>query len=322
MPVTRPGAVPRPRRRRPAALLLALALLVARPALAQPVFPPGGLIGMVPPPGFGLARGFAGFVDPARDASILILETAPDAAASLREGLTAEALAATGVVETARRAFPVAGAEGTLIEARQQPRPDGPVFAKWLLAIPGASVTGLVTVTWRGHPPAASDRALVRRAHASVAIRQPVDPAAIRAGLPFAFEEGASLRYRPVSGGAIALLSTGEGPGREASMVLSTAPAQQGAAAARAEQELRRIRHLAGLVVEARQPATVGGVPGIELRARATDTRTRSQVRVGLWLATPAGGGASVFAYAESPPERFDAMLPEFRAVAQSLRRR
>ena len=83
---------------------LALLLLVAAPAVqaAEPVFPPGSRIGLVPPEAMQASRRFVGFENAARSASIAFVEMPAGAYDSVAADLTKEALKAQGVTLTSR----------------------------------------------------------------------------------------------------------------------------------------------------------------------------------------------------------------------------
>ncbi|MCK8786451.1 hypothetical protein M0638_18915 [Roseomonas sp. NAR14] len=311
-----PRRLPAPAR----ALLLALALLLARPALAEPVFPAGSAIGMEPPAGFAPATGFSGFAEAASGASIVFAQLPGAAFAQLRDGLTSERLLQQGIGEETRRTVTVGGREGLLVTGTQYLRGD-PV-AKWLLLLPGDGMTALVTVNLPGRPSAAQ-REAVDRALTTTVLRRP-DAAAERAALRFAFAETPNLRFRMAMLGSAAMLAPdGAAPGGPAvpTMTLAASVDNQplrGEPRTLAELGLRSLNGLVDMTVEEAPAETVAGQPATVLTARARDQRSGTAMRLIQWLVLPPGGG-SFRALASAPEDRFEAMLPEFRQVVASV---
>lgn len=315
------------------ALVLAVAALAAPPAArAEPVFPPGGAIGLsAVPPGLALARTYTGFEDPARGTSILFVEMPAAAYPEVTGRLTREALAAQGIVEKARRAFPVGGREGLLVEGWQRAPGGGgggggALVSKWLVFVRGEGFTGLVNASVAGHPPPEEARRAVEAALAALALRAP-DRAARRAALPFAFEETPRLRFWESLAGSTAVLAPeGAAPGDDRAprvviaLSLGTPPIPEVRRVEVAERVLRGTRGMAGLTLDPPRRAALAGLPAVETRA-AGPGEDGVAVRVVQWIAFPPEGG-TLRVVAQSLAEEYDALAPEFRAVAASLRRR
>src|SRR5262249_28662519 len=135
--------------------ILILVLLLGLPAeAADPVFPPGSRIGLVPPPGMVPSTVFQGFEDRERNAAIVLLELAGDAFAEIEKNFTAEALKAQAIEVDALKA------QGIEVEAREDiPRKDGRAFLvialqdvagtplrKWALVATEHELTAIVSV--------------------------------------------------------------------------------------------------------------------------------------------------------------------------------
>lgn len=313
---------PRPRGGRPlAAAALAALLLAAAPlasAAAEPVFPPGSAIGLEPPPGYTTARAFTGFQSP--DGGTVVLAQFPAAAwPEMADGMTPERLAQNGLEDSTRRSLRVAGREGVLIEGRQAAR--GLTYTRWLAVFPGEGFTGLVTVNLPGHPPSEAGRARVEAALAGLAVRAP-DRAAQVAALPFAFRETEELRVQEVVMGSTVLLGEAAGRARKPTLVIAASTGVPPGAdrVELAEGALRSLAQYTDLEVERSERARVAGSEGVFTLARANDANGRGPVRLAQWIAFPPGGaGAAIRAIGEAVPEEFDAALPGFRRVVDSL---
>src|SRR4051794_5691061 len=100
--------------------LLALAFtLIACAALAQPVFPPGSRIGLVPPPGMTASTSFQGFEDRAHGAVLIVTELSAQSYAKVAQDFAPEQMRAGGMEQVAREKIPLPGGEGLLVVARQ-----------------------------------------------------------------------------------------------------------------------------------------------------------------------------------------------------------
>ena len=302
--------------------LLAVLLLLAPLAHAQPVFPSGGAIGLEMPPGWRPAPGFQGFVGPG-GASVLVAEMPAEAFPQLAAGMTPERLATTGFRESSRRPFAVAGREGVLLTGRQ--RQGARDLDRLLLVFPAEGLTGLVTVNLPDASPAALREA--EAALGTVTLRV-ATPEARRAALPFTFEETAGLRLRDVSAGSGVSLAPPDAArgAAEPTMIIAAAlgdapavtPARRSAAATAALLGLRQYRDVR---ITATEERVVAGQDGIVIAAEAVDATTGAPLRLMQWIAFPPGAGSTLRAVAEAPAATFDAALPEFERVVASLRR-
>lgn len=134
-------------------IVVALAALAA--AQAAPTFPKNGAVGLTPPPAMREAASFAGFEDPATEASILIAELPAEAYPQLTARFDEGGILPNGVALTAPPAA-LTLADGTparLYRGSQTAR--GIAYAKWMLIVSGRATTALVTAQ---APQAAADR--------------------------------------------------------------------------------------------------------------------------------------------------------------------
>src|SRR5271155_2686001 len=73
------------------AALIAVMVFAIPARAADPVFPAGSLIGLVPPAGMVTSRGFTGFEDADKNAGILIAALPPTAYSEIEKTLSADA---------------------------------------------------------------------------------------------------------------------------------------------------------------------------------------------------------------------------------------
>ena len=100
-------------------LLLALSLaLLSSLALAQPIFPPGSRIGLVPPPGMTPSDRFQGFEDRARGALLVVTELSVQSFVRVERDFSDEQMRAGGMELIAREMIETSGGPAQLIGAR------------------------------------------------------------------------------------------------------------------------------------------------------------------------------------------------------------
>lgn len=193
---------------RPAALGAALfvALMCAIPALAaDPTFPVGSRIGLVPPGEMTASKTFMGFEDRTRNAAILLSTFPPDAFPHLDSSMAPDALKKQNITIDKREPFDVAGQRGFLLSG-QQTINNAP-YRKYMLVVPAGNVTALVTVQVPDQDATYSDKA-VHDALATLVAR-PVPDAENLSLLPFAIDDLAGFRIDDVLPGRAVMLVEG-----------------------------------------------------------------------------------------------------------------
>ncbi|HEX2206818.1 MAG TPA: hypothetical protein VHG93_03995 [Longimicrobium sp.] len=299
-----------------------LALLVAMApagAFAQPQAVPGMHVTMEPPAGFIPAQRFAGFQREEAQASIMVTEV-PAPFSTMETRLTPESFAAEGMQFRGADSVTVDGMRGRLISVAQQAR--GMTYEKWALMFGNDSLTVIVTATWpREH--AASLREPLRRAVLSTrwAGAAPEDPLA---GLGFAVDAGSRLRVARRFGNMLLLNDTGTlpnaTPGSPLLMVgRSVAPADLRDMEAFAQWRLRQARTVSGISGISGAAVTIDGAQGYEIVADAVDTE--SGTPLGIYQVVLAEGTQYLLIQAMVGADRAEVFIPEFQAIARSLRR-
>src|SRR3954449_3376488 len=92
---------------------------------AEPVFPAGSRIGLVPPPGMSAATSFQGFEDRANRVVLLISEVSAQTYEKIAQDFTPETIRGTGMEELSRETLPLAPGEGGLVVARPEQKRRG-----------------------------------------------------------------------------------------------------------------------------------------------------------------------------------------------------
>jgi hypothetical protein len=185
--------------------ILLLSLVVAMPSrAAEPVFPPGSRIGLVPPTGMVISDAFAGFADPEKNAAILIATLPAAAFAQLDKTLDSEELRKQGISLEKREPMRLGVGKGFLLTGRQAAGKER--YRKWLLVLAAGDITALVSVQVPESDTNYPNNA-VRAALATLAMRQKVPEQEQLGLLPFTVGDLAGFRVDAVLPGRALVLS-------------------------------------------------------------------------------------------------------------------
>ncbi len=186
------------------AAIIVVALSAFPAAAAEPVFPTGSRVGLVPPPGMVAAKTFPGFVDTDNKAAILITALPAGAYGEVEKTLTADALKKQGITVEKRQALQLAIGKAVLVVGTQL-APDKTPYRKWLLLADAHDVTAIVSVQVPQQSNAYSD-AVLREAFNSLALRAKVPDSELLTMLPFTVGDLAGFRLMNVIPGRALLL--------------------------------------------------------------------------------------------------------------------
>jgi hypothetical protein len=182
-----------------------LSLLVAMPSrAAEPIFPPGSRIGLVPPTGMVLSDAFAGFADPEKNAAVLIATLPAAAYSQLDKTLDTEELRKQGITLEKREPMRLDAGKGFLLTGRQSAGKEH--YRKWLLVLAAGDITALVSVQIP-EPDTNYPNNVVRTALATLAVRQKVPEDEQLGLLPFTVGDLAGFRVDAVLPGRAVVLS-------------------------------------------------------------------------------------------------------------------
>ena len=293
---------------------------------AEPVFPPAGSLGLVPPPGMTPSEKFAGF-EHRSGASIVLVEMPPEAWAQINGRFTPEALAATGFrVKGGSEALPVAGGEGFVLRGRQGA--NGLTYAKWVAVVRGGAGTGLVTVQVPESAAEQVPEAAVEAALRTVAFRAPGSVADQIAALPYTVGDMAGFRpVRTLMGNALLLTDGPKDIDPEGSQTMVIVAPSLGRAAVGAGQEsafarkaLGTLREVRDLTVTDEERSTRGGAVVLRLRGSGADARSGRPVAVTQTILFEGPGYVRVLGLTSA--DRPDALARAERVAASIAMRR
>jgi len=310
-------------RRLPILLAAVWAIFVALgPAYAaDPVFPKGLRIGLVPPGDLKLSPRFPGFEDAERKVTIGILQLPLGAYQDIERSIFAKNQA--GLTDVKRESFAFQSGIGFLISGKGEE--NGVKVRKWFLAatpIGGPEIVELTMLIKVDVPEAASavySDAAIRKALESVTLRAPPIEEQLTT-LPFKFKDMAGFRVMKVvpNDGAILI----EGP--DSDMIkhpyvivsLGRGAPDNPDDRARFARELLNSAPLRDIVVTLAEPIRIDGWPGYEVRATATgfDGKPLALVQ---WLRF--GGGGFLRIIGAVHKDDWDRLFPRFRAVRDGI---
>jgi hypothetical protein len=341
---------------RRAAALVALSLFATAVAVlparaADPVYPLGSRVGLVPPSGMVMSKKFAGFADPKEDAAIVITTLPQGAYAEIEKSFNADAFKKQGVTVEKHEPIKLAVGTGFLISAQQTV--DDAHYRKWLLVVPAGDLTALVSIQVPEQNKTYSET-VVRAALATLAVRASVPQDEELELLPFTIGDLAGFKVGGVLPGRAIIL--GDAPPDHADAAAKPAPpaepqdAAKGAgptpkepAAGALEARLliavvpggpaqlddhanfaRDLFHEIGGIndvhVSMSEPLRIGGHPGFQTMAQAKDARTGADVMVVQWLRF--GGSAFMQMTGIARTDDWPATLARLRAVRDSIEAR
>ena len=300
-----------------------LALVAAGAALAaEPLFPPGSRIGLVPPKNMKPARGVAGFQDPATGAAIVTIEFPAEAFPSMAAGFGDEALKGQGFALKSRDKVMVGKTEATLLSGEQTE--NGRSVPKSILLAADGTLTALVIAQLPvGAPQAARDE--VKAALKTVALRPPLTTDQQVAALPFKLGDAAGFRpVRAVAGNALLMTDGPKDIVRDAEqpiMIVAqsfapgpTTPEQRDVFA---KQALVANGMLKEAVYERAQGFRLGGAEWHEIVAKGKDGTSDQPVIVMQTIRFAPDGYLRMLGVARM--EKRDDVMPRFRRIVDGV---
>ena len=301
-----------------AAALLTIAATNPAPA-ADPVFPPGARVGMVPLVGLNRAKAFIGFETEDQGVKVVVAD------------LPAEAY---NEVSTAFKSAP-GGAGGIKPESIETPAglgyytvengKDGAVnVRRYSMILPGPTFSGYVAVQVPEKAAKIYTDDAVRQMFATAAIRTEV-PVDEQLGLmPFKIGELSSFKnVRTLAPGAALILSdSDEKKGFEIApfMILGLI----GSTAASPDDRGRFAQQIAATIPGVRdgritmnEPVRIDGQPGFETRIDAVSGKDNTPVTIVQWVRF--GAQTSLRIIGSSPRDEWAKAFPRFRAVRDGI---
>jgi hypothetical protein len=330
------------------AAFFAVMLSVMLPGLpaqaADPIFPPGSRLGMVPPAGMVVSHTFEGFEDIDKNAAILLSTLPAVAYDQIDKTLVPEALQKQGILIDHREPITLDAGKGFLLVGREM-HGTAP-FDKLLLVVAASDLTALVTVQVPDHDPVYSEKAL-RDAFATLKVRASVPDAERLSLLPFTVGDLAGFKIDDVLPGRALML---ENPvttsaandtakdGSPAAANPSPAAPNPSPAAPNArflvaavpggpdENEDRanfarvafgQIGGIKDVQLQDAEPLRIGNASGFQILAKAKDAQSDADVMVVQWLRFGGGGFMQMIGIARA--EAWSDVFNRMRAVRDSI---
>lgn len=306
---------------RPTTFLLA-AIAAGSAIAAEPTFPPGSRIGLVPPKDMKLTRGVAGFQDPATGAAIVTIEMPSGAFGSVVAGFGEEALKSQGFTLKSRDKVMVGKREGLIVSGEQTE--NGVVVPKSILLTGDETLTALVIA----QAPQASSQAVrdgMRDALKTVALRPALTVDEQVKALPFTLADPAGFRpVRAMAGNALLmtdgpkdLVRDAEQPIMIVAQSFAPGPATPEQRDLFARQALVANAALKEAVFERSQGFRLGGADWHEIVARGKDGSSEHPVIVMQTIRFSGDGYLRMLGIARV--DKRDDVIPRFRRIVDGV---
>jgi len=287
-------------------LTLACALAGAAPVqAAEPVFPLGLRIGLVPPPGLMASTTFQGFEDRDHNVAMILSEMPPDAYPAMDQAFRIEALKAKGIDAESREDVTLKEGHGFIVVARQQM--GGTAVRKWALVAGTDTLTAIITLQIPDEAAAAYPDEACRASLASFAVRAKVPPGEQLALLPYELRDLAGFHIVRALADGSALLTDGPNDTITAAdqpYVLIAIPPVAAPQPDDREGFARRLMAATPGVKDIRvvrsEPLRIGGQPGHQLIAEAKDDPSATPVTMVQWLRFGPGRFLHIFGLART----------------------
>lgn len=314
-----------------ALLMLTPPALCAEPAApAAVVFPVGSRVGLVPPPGMVASKTFPGFMDPEKNAGIVIRVMPPNAYPAMKESLADDTLKKQGLTVVSRDTMQLAIGKADLVVGNEL-SPDKKPFRKWLLLVSTNDLTAAVSVQAPADDSVYSDAA-VRTALASLTLRAKVPDTDYLQVLPFKVGDTAGFHIgNVIPGRALMLIDAPDYPHMiatnglpeyefNARFIVTAAPGGPSDPNQRANLAHDAFNSIDGIKdkqVTMAEPVRINGQEAFETVASAKDVSTGANLMVVQWLRF--GGGAFLQMIGVSRAEIWDKELPRLRAIRDGI---
>ena len=306
-------------------VLLAVALGATLAHAAEPTYPPGSRIGLVPPAGVETSRSFFGFEDPGNNVGIMLVALPAEAYADLEKSVNAETLKRQGVTLEAREAMTLPSGKAFLVIGRQEV--EKTKIRKWILVASSPKLTALVTMQIPDTAKARYPDAAVRAALGTLAIR-PTVPVEEQLGLlPFQVGELAGFKVAGVVPGRAVMLSDAmpepsgaPGPAMEPHILVAVGPGGPAQAAERegfARDIFATIPNLKEAHITTSETLRLSGQQGHQIIAEAKDASGATALTVVQWLRF--GGGGYLQMVGVSRVDAWKDAYPRFRSVRDGI---
>jgi hypothetical protein len=291
-------------------------------AAAEPTYPRGMRIGLVPIEGLAPAQSFVGFESADQGVKVLLTELPAAAFGEVEAAFKATPEGVNGVkpqnLETAA---------GKAYYTMETAKDGTEAVRRYSMIVSGGQFSGYVAVqVSEASSKAASDDA-VRNMFATVTVRKDVPIDEQLALMPFKIGQRSDFKtVRMLAPAAMLLADATDDTNIEAApfMVLGligAAPEKPDDRARFAQQAAAQVPGLRDGRITMSEPVRIDGAPGYETRIEATSGKDNTPVNVVQWLRF-GGGNIAIRVIASSPREQWSTAFPRFRAVRDGIQSR
>jgi hypothetical protein len=323
------------------AAVSALTLLATPASAADPIFPAGSRLGIVPPAGMVQSRNFVGFEDPQKNAAILFTTLPAKAYDSLDKSMVPEAMKKDGVDVDKREPIQLGIGKGFLLSGTQTANKAR--YRKWLLVAAAGNLTALVTMQVPDQDAAYPDK-VMRDTLTTLAVRDSVPDAEQLSLMPFTIGDMAGFKIdEALPGRALMLIDRADtasssapdqaknqggdvkdqskdGPTLNARLFIAAMPGGPGEPGDRSNFARTTFQQIVGIKdvqVQDAEPLRIGGQPGFETLAKAKDAQSDTDVTVVQWLRFGTAGFLQMVGIGRT--ETWPAAFNRMRTVRDSI---
>jgi hypothetical protein len=306
-------------------LIGALAALVLATSAwaAEPTFPPGSRVGLVPPAGMMPSRGIQGFEDPRTRAAIFVTEMSLQSYPEIEKEFSAAEIKSSGMEEERREVVRLNDRSGFIVVVHQDV--GGAPLRKWALVARLDDLTAVVLIVLPDTAKDAYPDAALRETLLSVVLRGRVPAEQQLALLPYRLGELSGFRLVRARPDGIALLTYGKNEtatAEEQPFLLVSTPNVPAPRPGEREAFARQLLATAWDFREARnvrsEAIRISGEPGHEILGEVTSPKTGVELKVVQWLRF---GGANTYIQmlGVARAEVWDDVYPHMRAVRDGI---
>lgn len=322
------------------AALFAVTVLALPAQAADPVYPLGSRIGLVPPDGMVASSEFSGFADQGKDAVILLAVLPAEAFSQVEKTMDAEALKKEGITLDKREPIQLGVGKAFLFTGREVAEKTH--YRKWLLVAAMNDLTALVNV--QAPESSVYSEQVVRAALMTLALRAIIPDAEQLSLLPFTVGELAGFHVNRVLRGRALMLSdapsddakdsakdSAKGTAKDAAkdsapagipahLLIAAVPGGPTEAEDRGKFARLAFGEIAGLRdvhLTMSEPLRIGRQSGYQTMAEAKDAGTGVDVQVVQWLRFGSGGFLQMVGV--GPTDKWTSVLARLRTVRDSI---
>src|SRR4051812_7046919 len=306
--------------------LFAVALLTvaASPAFAaDPIFPPGARVGMVPLVGLVRAKSFIGFETEDQGVKVVVADLPSEAYGEVANAFKANP-AGTGGIKPESIETPAGLGYYTVENAKDAAAGN---VRRYSMIVPGIAFSGYVAVQVPENASRIYTDDAVRQMFASTVVRKEVPVDEQLDLLPFKLSELSDFKnVRTLAPGAAVIVADGdETTGFESAPfmiigLIGSAPATPDDRGRFAQQIATTIPGVRDGRITMSEPVRIDGQAGYETRIEATSGKDNTPVTIVQWLRF--GGQSSLRIIGSSPRDQWAKAFTRFRAVRDGIRPR